>query len=176
MPSYNDLVRADNDAKNMGGTKITLYYADWNDIATHAAIGTITNPEDKYILTTAPVFKSGKKWQKIEVALHSGKLTVESIGETDGKAFNIKPTFAVPLNNKKALPLFNSPNGLWVFGIPLANGNTVLVGNADFPAELKPSADGGDNKGNGGMFNFEIDCYTPELFFYTGAFTLTPAP
>lgn len=173
--TYKSIERAANDAKNMGGTQMRIYFADWNDIQTHAAIGTVTNPEDKWIKTTAPVFKTDKSWQYIDVALHSGEYTLESIGEADGRAFNQKPVFAIPMSNEKALPLVNSPNGIWVFGIPLANGKTLIIGDDKFPAECIPAANGGTNKGNGAMFTFSVECACPEVFFYTGAFSLTPA-
>lgn len=173
--TYADITAPADDNINQGGSQATIYFAPVADINTDSAIGTVTNPEDAYLLTTAVAMKTGKKAIPIDVVITSGTLEVEGIGEDEGMAFKLTPTFSIPGNNPKALPLYNSPNGRFVFWLPLNNGKTIQVGSVKQPAYVKPNFSGGGTSGNGSFFQFTVESYQPTLKFYEAEIPTTPA-
>lgn len=174
--AYDDILDEGNDQiVNHGGSNATIYFAPAADIDTDSAIGTVTNPEDAYRLTTAPVMKSTKKFMAIDVVTTSGSLSAENIGEDEGMAFKITPTFKIKGNNPKALALMNSPNGRFVFFMPLNNGKTIQVGTKKLPAMVKPAYGGGEVKGSGSFFDFTVEAYNGNFMYFEGTIPVTPA-
>lgn len=173
--TYDDILAGDDDKINHGGTQITIYYAPSKDIATDSVKKTSpSTPEDYFTLGTAPVMKATKKFLKLDVAMTTGELNIESIGEGEGKAFKLSPTFQIVGNQGSALPLFNSPNGRFVFFIPLNNGKTIQVGTVKQPAGITPVWGSGQTSGNGSFFTFTVDAYAAQVFFYDASIPLTP--
>lgn len=173
---YSDILdEAIDNIVNHGGTNATIYYAPAADILTDSVIGTVTNPEDEYILTTGPVMKTGKKAYAMDIVVTSGGLNAENIGEDEGHAFKIAPVFRIKGNNPKGLILMNSTNGRFVFWLPLNNGKTVQVGSKKLPAYIKPAYKAGETKGPGSFFDFTPEAYNGRFNFFEGTIPLTPA-
>lgn len=84
-----------------GYGKVLLISTD--NVTTAPTIGTVTNPEDKFILTTAPVLASGKGFTDLGLYAEYNSLKMEVKGEAGSKVKKVMPSFFLSGDNEKQL-------------------------------------------------------------------------
>lgn len=176
--TYKDIMpNWDNGVNNMGGTRQIGYYASYPDFLNFPKPGTTpATPEDEFIVSTAPTFKTGKGWKKIYFEEDKSEFTMESLGSADGGGFKVTATGFVPSDNKDLNYFANVVRGTkFIFIIPDADGTLNLVGTEEFPATMKLSKQTGTHSSGVKGYNVEISAYMPQKLMVTAAISLTPA-
>ena len=165
---------------NMGGTKLKLHYAFWNDVLTFGkpAINP-TKPEDKFIIATPHAFKTGKSFKTIEITRNTGMNNITPGGTNSGTKV-IDTKFRMPSNNMAGLALFNLANGITplIFLVEDANmpdGTYDQLGSDKHYAVMTAQKVNGDNNGEGSMIEFSIEATQPSRMLYTAPVPLAPA-
>lgn len=176
-----EVLLGDQCGSNMGGTKRVFYYTGFNDILTHATKAvSITNPEDEYKMSVAPVFKSGKSWKKVEITQDSGVNNITPGGANSGAKQN-NFVFRTPSNSMAGTVLFNAiANGIYpihalVEDANMPDGTYDQIGTSKLPANITAQKINGTNTGDGSMYEFTIANTQPARLFFTAAVVTTPA-
>ena len=169
--SYKDLLGPDGTENNMGGTQQFFSFARHADHLTFAApAASPTDPDDAYVLSTAPTMKTGTKYNRMYCTIDTGELESGSNGEIDGKSF--KPTFKFfyPGSRKDAVAFANRcKNDKFIVVVTLSDGTQIQIGNAGFPAYMTPNFKSDKTSGRGKGWEFEVMAYQPDLMTITAA-------
>lgn len=165
--NFTDLDWSDG-AKNMGGLKITGYFALIADIDTFPELPTNpATPAEEITLSGSFAMKVGKYFHKLYMTMETSEIKDEVQGELDCQSFKHSAEVFFPGTSAEALAFAaNVNNSSMVFIFQEASGgNWRVIGSAAFPARCKPSFTTGkataDRKG-----------MTMEIFSYG----YTPAP
>lgn len=175
-----DVLLADDCGSNMGGTKLKLHYAAWNDILTFGAFSSANTPEAPFIVTGNHVFKTGKSFKTIMITKNTGGNNITPGGNNSGAKVKAL-VFRLPSKNMAALALFNAlANGIYpmlflVEDSNMPDGTYDQIGSAKFYATMTAQKVNGENEGEGSMYEFTVTATEPARYLYTGTVTLTPA-
>jgi hypothetical protein len=88
-----------------GYGKVVILSTD--HITVSPAIGTVTNPEDNYILTTAPTLASGKGFVDLGLYAEYNELKAEIKGEAGSKTMKVMPSFFLSGDAAKQIHIMN---------------------------------------------------------------------
>jgi hypothetical protein len=140
MFNFADLTWADGE-ENMGGVKVTAYYALAADIETFPVLPTSpATAADEVTLDGNFVMKAGKYFHKIYCTMQTGEVVDENQGEADGQSFVHKATLFYPGTKVEALAFAkNANNSNMIFVIEEVTGQMRVVGSEAIPAKVKPS-------------------------------------
>ena len=167
---------------NAGGCEDELFYALASDfVSIPAAPISETVLRNKFIITTAPVFKTGKAWKKIQAKSNSVKSDYEGGSNSGIKKGTL--SFSIAGNNPDANALFNISDGNtpYVFLVKpnatsdSANPDYELLGSIKQKAVLTAKYSSGEVTGDGAMYSFEAMCSQKFKVQYKAAIVLTPA-
>jgi len=176
-----DVLIDDDCGSNMGGTKLKLHYAAWNDILTFGTpIVSPLKPEDPFIITTPHVFKTGKSFKTINITRNTGVNNITAGGNNSGaKVLNM--VFRMPSKNMSALALFNAvansiyPLLVLVEDSNMPDGTYDQLGSNKYHATMTAQKINGENEGDGSMYEFTVTCTQPSRLLYTATVNLTAA-
>lgn len=176
-----DVLLGDDCGSNMGGTKLKVHIAAFNDILTFGApVASPSVPEDAFIIKTPHIFKTGKSWKTLMLTKNSGVNNISPGGTNSGaKVYSF--VFQLPSKNLAALALFNQvANGVYpvlllVEDANMPDGMYDQIGTSKIYATMTAQKIGGTNDGDGGMYEFTVACTQPSRLMYNSTVTLTPA-
>lgn len=176
--TYKDIMPSwDNGVNNMGGTMQIGFFASYPDFLTFPKPGASpATPEDEYVVSTPPTFKTGKCFRKIYFEEDKSEFTMESLGTADGGGFKVTATGFVPSDDKDLNYLANIVRGSkYILVIPDSDGTMNQVGTEEFPATMKLSKATGTHSNGVKGYNVEVSAYMPKKILFTAAVPLTPA-
>lgn len=148
---------------NPSGIGTTLYRIAKRDITTWPSIVDDINQEEATVDGLAKydgdfVLATGKVWDKIYSTQGKGKLTYESVGETDCKMFANHATFSFPDLTPAALGFSKTAaNDDYVYVVKSA-GRYHVIGSPDYRSTTSPAGDSGDSAGSAKGITFTVDC------------------
>lgn len=148
---------------NPSGIGTTLYRIAKRDITTWPSIVDDINQEEATVDGMAKydgdfVLATGKVWDKIYSTQGKGKLTYESVGETDCKMFANHATFSFPDLTPAALGFSKTAaNDDYVYVVKSA-GRYHVIGSPDYRSTTSPAGDSGDSAGSAKGITFTVDC------------------
>lgn len=179
MPTlvYKDLLGPDGTENNMGGTAQFFSFARHADHQTFAKPANApVDPDDQYVLTTAPTMKTGTKYNKMYCTIDTSELESGSNGEIDGKSFKPVFKFFYPGSKKEALAFANRcKNDKFVVIVMLSDGTQVQLGGEFFCAFITPNFKSTTTSGRSKGWEFEVMAYQPDLMHITAAIPYAPA-
>lgn len=148
---------------NPSGIGTTLYRIAKRDITSWPGIIDDINEEEATVDKLAKydgdfVLATGKVWDKIYSTQGKGKLTYESVGETDCKMFTNHATFSFPDLTPAALGFSKTAaNDDYVYIVKSA-GRYHVIGSPDYRSTTSPAGDSGDSAGSAKGITFTVDC------------------
>lgn len=168
----------DGQEENMGGTKQYIFIAPVRDFATiQTVVSGPTTESAVSEITAAHTFATGKCFKKIYCTLDKGEVGFEPQGDRDGRSFAQKVKIFHPGASTDKIGFASlMKNDKFIVLVPLADGQVIQVGSADFYAEILPKFSSGTNSAGLRGFEFDISSVAPVNYVYSGAISETPAP
>lgn len=172
------LDNADPCQSSMGGTEDEAYYALLSDFASipDVPVGQSTLAA-KFTIASAPTFKQGKCWKKLQLLGGTGVLNYETVGTAGAKSPNFQ--FSIAGNNPQGQVLNNIADNRTPY-VFLVKRNSLpadrydLIGSFEHKAKLMGSFNGGNVEGDGALYNFEVKAVQKFEVHYTSTIQLTP--
>ncbi len=164
---------------NPSGIGTEVYYIPKSDIATFPTIAASpTTAATNVQLSGDFVLKATKTWFRLHSTQGKGEVTFESTGEKECKMFVNKGKFSFPdINDAAKSHAKQAINSSLVYCVKLPHQSEkryVILGDADYDTESKPTGNSGAEPGSAKGLSFEVECpsFTP-LPGYTGDIVLT---
>lgn len=178
MAEYGDFVNAWGTGKTMmGGLQEIGYLCSVADLQTIQGLpSSPSTPADKYVIATAHVCKTGKKFSKIYVSKEKGSLSYKALGNLDGGGFEITAQIFIPGDSKELTYIANESRFDRFIGLlPDKEGIINQIGTENNPAAIimdySTEVVTGDGKGYAGR----IVAYQPYKIIYSAAVPLVAA-
>jgi hypothetical protein len=178
MANYGDFVPAWGTGRSMmGGLQEIGYLCSVADLQTVQVPATNpTDPKDKYVIATAHVCKTDKKFSKIYVSKEKGSLSYKHLGNLDGGGWEVTAQVFMPGDSKEQTYAANESQFDRFIGLlPDKEGIINQVGTENNPAVLQMDFSTEVVTGDGKGYMGRIVAYQPFKLIYSAAVPLTPA-
>jgi len=176
--AYKNLMGPDGTENNQGGTKQYLFWASVINDLLNIQIPDPADAEtdDKYVVKTAHVCKSGKKFNQIYTTVDTSELEAAIAGQIDGRSQALKLTFFYPGSKKEVIKFMNeAKNDRFLFLVPLSDGTIFQLGSPDQSAYISPNFKSDKTTGRGKGTTFTVECWMPDIILYEATIPLTAA-
>lgn len=164
---------------NPSGIATEVYYIPKSDIETFPVVAASpTTAATNVQLSGDFVLKTDKRWFRLHSTQGKGELTFEAVGEKECKMFLNKGKFSFPdLNDAAKSHAKQALNSSLAYCVKLPHQTEkryIILGDADYDTESKPTGNSGAEPGSAKGLNFEVEApgFTP-LPGYTGEIICT---